>query len=180
MSMLMDVIRNRRSIRRYRSDAVPDESIAQILEAARWAQSWANTQCWEVVVVRDQSVKDRLRQAIPEGNPAARCIQAAPVVLALCGRRNVSGFYQGVAVTRFGDWMLFDLGVAAQNIALAAHDLGLGTVVLGLFDHDAARLTLNVPEGIDVVALMPLGYPAADVAPPPRRACDEFTHYERF
>lgn len=180
MSELMDVIKNRRSIRRYRDEAIPDEVLAQILEAARWAQSWANTQCWEIVVVRDQGVKDRLRQAIPEGNPAARCIQSAPVVLALCGKRNVSGFYQGVAVTRFGDWKLFDLGVAAQNIALAAHSLRLGTVVLGLFDHDAARLTLHVPDDMDIVALMPLGYPVAEVAAPPRRACEEFTHYEHF
>ena len=180
MSTLMDAIRNRRSVRRYRPDPIPDTAIETILDAARWAQSWANTQCWEIVVVRDQGVKDRLRQAIPEGNPAARCIQAAPVVLAVCGKRNLSGFYQGVAVTRFGDWLLFDLGIVAQNIALAAHDLGLGTVVLGLFDHDAARLTLAVPEGCDVVALMPLGYPVAPTAPPPRRPVSEFTHNDHF
>lgn len=180
MSTLIDAVTNRRSIRRFRDEAVPDEALARILEAVRWAQSWANTQCWEIVVVRDQSVKDRLRQAIPEGNPAARSIQSAPIVLALCGKRNVSGFYQGVAVTRFGDWMLFDLGVAAQNIALTAYDLGLGTVVLGLFDHDAAHLTLHVPDDMDIVALMPLGYPVTDVAPPPRRPSEEFTHYDRF
>ncbi|HNT87443.1 MAG TPA: nitroreductase family protein [Candidatus Hydrogenedentes bacterium] len=180
MKELMDIITGRRSVRRYRDEAVGEEALAQLLEAARWAQSWANTQCWEIIVVRDAAVKVALQEAIPEGNPGRRCVESAPVLLAVCGKRRVSGFYQGNALTRFGDWMLFDLGVLTQNIALTAHTLGLGSLVLGLFDHDAARKTLGVPEDFEIVTIMPIGYPAGDVPAPPRREVAQFTHQDRF
>ncbi|MBP8129686.1 MAG: nitroreductase family protein [Candidatus Hydrogenedentes bacterium] len=180
MTQFMDIIRDRRSIRRYRDEAVGETQLAELMEAARWAQSWANTQCWEIIVVRDPSVKRALQESVPEGNPGWRCIESAPLLLVVCGKRRVSGFYHGNAVTRFGDWLLFDLGILTQNIALTAHALGLGTLVLGLFDHDSARQTLGVPEEYEVVTLMPLGYPAGDVKAPPRREASEFTHYERF
>lgn len=180
MTGFMDIIRGRRSIRRYRDEMLGESELGELLEAARWAQSWANTQCWEIILVRDPAVKQALRDAIPEGNPGQRCVEQAPVVFVVCGKRRVSGFYQGNALTRLGDWMLFDLGILTQNVALAAHALGLGSLVLGLFDHDSVRQLLGVPEEYEVVTLMPIGYPAGEPAAPPRRSIAEFTHYERF
>jgi nitroreductase len=63
---------------------------------------------------------------------------------------------------------------------LTAHGLGLGTVVVGLFDHNRAKETLGVPEGYEVVALIPMGYAAKDSGAPKRREISEFTHYEKF
>ena len=175
-----DTILTRRSVRSFEERDVPEEVLNQLLEACRWAPSWANTQCWEIVVIRDPDVRKGIEQAVPEGNPAVRCIVSAPVLLGLCARRNVSGFYRGQASTKFGDWFMFDLGIAAQNIALSAHALGLGSVVLGLFDQDKARTFLELPEDCDLVALMPLGYPAEEPRTPKRRALSEFTHYDRW
>jgi len=180
MTDFMEIITGRRSVRQYADKAVPEELLQQVLEAGRWAQSWANTQCWEVIVVRDPSVKAGLMQAIPKGNPSIRCIEGAPVLLALCGQRERSGYYRGAAPTKFGDWLLFDLGVLTQNIALAAHALGLGSVVLGLFDHDSAKEILKVPAGYELVTLMPLGYPGGETKAPPRRAVSEFSHENAF
>jgi len=116
----------------------------------------------------------------PKGNPAWSAILQAPVVLALCGRLKSSGYYKDQVTTKFGDWFMFDLGIACQTIALAAHALGLGTVVVGLFDHDKARAVLKVPEGYELVALIPVGYPAKISSAPNRREIAEFTHPDTF
>ena len=180
MSDVMQAIRERRSIRQYQAKALPDEALSDVLDAVRWAPSWANTQCWEVVVVRDAAVKEALQQTLPEGNPSFAAIVDAPVVLALCAKLARSGYFKGSAAGKLGDWFLFDLGIATQNIALAAHAHGLATVVVGLLDHDKAKAVLKVPEGYELATLMPLGYPAQDASPPQRRDVSAFTHYDGF
>ncbi len=181
MQEFMDIVKGRRSIRKYEDKPVPPEALDAVLEAVRWAPSWANTQCWELVVVTDTSVKERLQASLPpKGNPAVNAIVQAPVLLALCGQLKSSGFYKGQTTTKFGDWFMFDLGIACQNICLTAHALGLGTVVVGLFDHDKARAVLNLPAGYELVALIPLGYPAKISSAPNRREIKEFTHRNTF
>ncbi len=180
MNEVIQAIRERRSIRRYEEKEVPADALAEVLEAVRWSPSWANTQCWEVVVIRDPGIRARLQETIIPKNPATKAIVAAPVLLALCGKRGTSGSYDGQVTTKFGDWFLFDLGLACQSLCLAAHRRGLGTVVVGLFDHDRARQVLQVPEPFELVALIPLGYPAKRPEAPKRREIKEFTHQDRF
>ena len=180
MADLLDLIQSRRSIRNYQDKAVPDDILTKILEAVRWSPSWANTQCWEVVVVKDQETKQKLQAALPPTNPGSRAMVEAPVVLVLCGQLNKSGSYKGQVVTKFGDWYFFDLGIATQSICLTAHALGLGTVVVGLFDHNQAKQALGVPEGYELVVMLPLGYPAKEPAAPKRREIGEFVHQGKF
>jgi len=180
MAELMKVIQERRSIRNYEDKDVPEELLNQVLEAVKWAPSWANTQCWEVVVVRDPAVKEKLQATLAKGNPATKAIVNAPVVLAMCGKLQSSGYYKNEVTTKFGDWFLFDLGIATQNLCLAAHDAGLGTVIVGLFDHDKAAEILGVPQGYELVVLLPLGYPSKVPSAPKRREVSEFTHREKF
>lgn len=180
MAEFSEVVTGRRSIRKYEEKDVPEELLNQVLEAVKWAPSWANTQCWEVVVIRDPETKQKLQAVLSKGNPATKALVAAPVLLAMCGKRDSSGYYKGQVTTKFGDWMLFDLGLATQNLCLAAHDAGLGTVIAGLFDHDKAAEILSVPEGYEVVTLIPLGYPAKVSSAPKRREIADFTHQESF
>lgn len=181
MSELLTMIQNRRSCRKYEEQPVPDEMLAQVLEAIRWAPSWANTQCWEVIVVKDKAVKESLQAALPpKGNPATKAMVQAPVVLVICAKTGQSGFYQDQATTKFGDWMLYDLGLATQNACLMAHSLGLGTVVVGLFDHQKAARAVNLPEGYELVSMIPMGYPAKVSQPPKRREVAEFMHHDRW
>ncbi len=180
MSDLMAIIKGRRSIRRFQDKLVPEQELQQILEAVQWSPSWANTQCWEIVVVKNREMKERLNEALSATNPAKKGLPDAPVVLALCGKVKSSGYYKGEASTKLGDWFMFDLGIVTQSVCLAAHNLGLGTVIVGSIDHDKAKEVLGVGEGYELVALIPVGYPAKDSTAPKRREISEFTHYEKF
>jgi len=180
MGNLMEIIKGRRSIRNFLDKEVPDAILNQVLEAVQWSPSWANTQCWEVVVVRKPELKQKLQETMSKGNPATKSIVEAPVILGICGKLESSGYYKGQVTTKFGDWFLFDLGLATQSLCLAAHDLGLGTVITGLFDHDKAREILQVHAGFELVSLIPLGFPAKGSGAPKRREISEFTHYDSF
>jgi nitroreductase len=180
MSDLMSIIKGRRSIRRFENRPIPEKDLQQILEAVQWSPSWANTQCWEIVVVKNREMKERVNEALSSTNPARKGLPDAPVVLALCGKVGSSGYYKGEASTKLGDWLMFDLGLAAQSLCLAAHSLGLGTVIVGSLDHDKAKEVLGVGDGYQLVALIPMGYPAKDSAAPKRREISEFTHHEKF
>ena len=74
MADLMDIIKKRRSIRRYQDKEVPPEILDQILESIRWSPSWANTQCWEVIVVKDQGMREKLQATFPDTNPAYKAV----------------------------------------------------------------------------------------------------------
>ena len=180
MTDFMEILKGRRSIRKYEEKGIPEGILNQVLEAVQWSPSWANTQCWEVVLVRDGETKTRLQETLPPTNPAVKALIQAPVVLALCGKVKSSGYKKGEVTTKFGDWFLYDLGIATQSICLAAHDQGLGSVVIGLLDHDKAKQVLGVPDGYELVSLIPLGYPAKDSPAPKRRAIGEFTHEGTF
>jgi nitroreductase len=177
---LVEAIKGRRSIRKYKPDPVPEEALRTVLEAVRWAPSWANTQCWEVVVVKDPKVKAELATALSKMNPALSSMTEAPLVIVLCGKKGVSGFKKGEAVTVKGDWLMFDTGIAMQNLCLAAHALGLGTVVVGRFNHQKVSEILGVPQNVEVVAMTPLGYPAAEGGAPRRKEPSEFIFYDKY
>jgi len=177
---LMEAIKGRRSIRKYKPDPVPEEVLRTLMEAVRWSPSWANTQCWEVIVVRDPSTKSELATALPKTNPALSSMTEAPLVIVLCGKKGVSGFKKGEASTVKGDWLMFDTGIAMQTLCLTAHTLGLGTVIVGMFDHKKAEEVLRVPQNAEVVAMTPLGYPATEGAAPKRKESSEFVFYEKY
>jgi nitroreductase len=176
---LFEAVRTRRSIRKYRSDPVSKKDLSAILEAVRWAPSWANTQCWHVVVVRDAERKARL-QSILGRNPAHDAMVEADLVLVLCAQQGKAGFKRGEATTDFGDWLMYDVGLASQNLCLAAHALGLGTVIAGNFDHAAVGSELGLPDDYLALTMIPLGHPAGDTKEPPRRELSKQVHVEEF
>jgi nitroreductase len=177
---LMEAIKGRRSIRKYKSDLVSEEMFSTLMEAVKWSPSWANTQCWEVIAVRDPKIKAELATALSKGNPALPSMNEAPLVIVLCGKKGVSGFKRGEATTAKGDWLMFDTGLAMQTLCLTAHTLGLGTVIVGSFDHQRVAEILRVPQSVEVVAMTPLGYPAAAGTAPKRKEISEFVFNEKY
>jgi nitroreductase len=176
----MNVIKGRRSIRAYQEKDIPEESLNQVLESIKWSPSWANSQCWEVIVVKDPARKEKLKEVLTEKNPAQRAFSQAPVVIALCAKTKTAGYYKGRPDTKLGDWFMFDLGIAAQTLCLTAHSLGLGTVIVGALDHEKGKEILGIQGEYELVALIPIGYPAKEPSAPKRREIKDFVRYEVF
>ncbi len=180
MENLIEVIKNRRTIRKFKSDPVPEEALFRVLEAARWAPSWANTQCWEFIIIKDLKVKEELSKTLKPKNPAIEAVKNAPIVIAALGRRGVSGFYKGSPVTDKGDWLMFDVALAVQNLTLEAYSLGLGSVIVGALNFQEASKILNLPEKMELVALIPIGYPDEEPKPTNRKDISSIIHYDKY
>jgi nitroreductase len=174
-------IMERRTIRNFEDKQIPEDVLQTLLEAIQMAPSWANTQCWEIVVIKDPAIKARLQEeAVAKSNPAHKSLGNAPVVLALCARLKESGYYKDKVTTKFGDWFMFDLGLAAQNLSLAAHSMGLGSVIMGLFDQEKAAAIVNLPENHELVSLVPVGYPSKVPSAPKRKEIKDFVRENTF
>lgn len=164
----MDVVRKRRSVREYKPNPVPEEDIEYVLEAARLAPSWANSQCWKFIVVTDETLKEKVAKA---GN---RWIAQAPVLIAACADPSKPG------TKGDQEYYMLDIGIAMEHLILAATDKGLGTCWIGAFDEKTAKEALNVPEKIRVVAITPLGYPKITPGPKSRKSLEEITAYNKY
>lgn len=185
---LMKAIKGRRSIRKYTSRAVDDKTLNTILEAARQAPSWANTQCWRLIVVRDSQLRNKLADTAIEvvnnrPNRGAEAMRITPVAIVACAEMRKAGYYmkepRGPATDK-GDWYMYDVALAMQNLTLAAHAMGLGTVHIGAFDAVKVAEILGVPEGFAVVAMTPLGYPDESPEARPRKELNEIVFYNKF
>lgn len=182
---VFDAIETRRSIRRYLDKPIDDEKLQAVLEAVRMSPSWANFQCWRLIVVRNKDLRAKISFLsyvescfAPMGyksNPSMKALADAPVVIVLCADPERSGILWNQ------HYYLVDSGLAAQNAMLAARALGLGSVFVGIFDEDKLKELLHIPAGNRIVGLLPLGYPAEElVAGPPRKPVAEFCFSDQW
>ena len=187
---LFEAVKNRRSIRNYRTDDVDDKAIEKILEAGRWAPSWANTQCWRFIVVRDPGTRAEIADTLfgiklPDkqlDNPAKKAFKVVPAIIVVCAEMGKAGFNPrtGDPDTDKGDWLMFDVALAVQNMVLAAHAMGLGTVIVGAFDAPEVEKLLGVPSGYRAVTMFPVGMPDRKGSAPPRKELSEISFKERW
>ncbi len=187
---IFEAIRNRRSIRHYKSEPVDDETLRAVLEAAHWAPSWGNNQCWRFIVVRAPETKAAIADTLMKikvdnewvVNAAAKAIKQAPVLIVLCAETGKAGFRpDGAPLTDKGDyWFLFDTALAMENLTLAAYALGLGTVIVGGFNAGKVAQILGVPAGFRVVTMTPLGIPDHKGQVSPRKELSEVIYKEKY
>ncbi|MCK4458049.1 MAG: nitroreductase family protein [Thermoplasmata archaeon] len=145
-------IRERRSIRAFKTDPVAEEVVIELIELANMAPSAGNLQAREFIAVRDDKTKEALAAAALN----QMFISEAPVCIVVCVN------YERIA--HYGErgrelYVFHDTGAAIQNILLAVHDMGLGAVWVGAFDEDPVKRILNLPEHIRPVAIVPVGHP---------------------
>jgi nitroreductase len=168
---LMEVIRNRRSVRKYKSKLVSEKDIEYVLQAARLAPSWKNDQCWRYIVVTDAD----LRKKITAGGRWADRAAEAPVIIVGCADPTKSGDRNGK------QYYMLDMGISMEHLMLAATERGLGTCCIGLgFDEKVVKETLGIPENIRVVALTPLGYADESPALKDRKSLEEMTSRNKW
>jgi nitroreductase len=196
---VMDAIRRRRSIRKFRPDPVPEPAVRELLEAARLAPSGGNSQPWRFMVVTDTDHLKKLAKLSFD----QRQMREAPAVIVCCGdlgrlssqsraaRReelDLTGVYEDIGLPKtwfleretqvadlreFVPRVLLNVAIAIEHIVLRATSLGLGTCWIGAFDQAGVSSYLGLPQDVFVAALLPLGYPAQDPRPRPRFPMEE-------
>ena len=207
---LLELMRKRRSIRKFKPDAVPDEYIEKMIEAARWAPSGANGQPWEFVIIRDQETKNKMAELYRQIRPEHYYIEQtrvedlrhnvlrkpptdlpafkdAPVLIVVCGDRRA---FQGsiLAGVYLGSGGGID-GTYQKSIANAIFSLHLAAAALGLGSQWATVTTeyeqllkplLGIPPILHIHTIVPVGYPAHEPKPSYRRTAEEIVHQERY
>jgi nitroreductase len=165
-----ELIRARRSIRGYRPDAISEPSLLRILEAARVAPTAANRQPFQIIVVTDPATRNRFKEVYDRD-----WFWSAPVILVGCAEtakawRRADGFNAAEV----------DLSIVMDHLILAAADEGLGTCWICNFDESKTREILGIPPDVRVIAMTPLGFPAADPRPFQRKSLEELVRRERW
>ena len=168
-----DCILTRRSVRRFAPRDVTRETLEELIGLARWAPSWKNTQIARYTAILDRTAIDEIARRFAPFN--ARILNGCPALLAQSFVRGRSGFERDGSFTtdRGEGWQMFDCGIACQTLCLAAHDLGLGSVVLGVFDRLGLQAYLGLPQEQELMALIALGYPDETPAAPRRKPVED-------
>lgn len=175
-----DCILGRRSIRRFKTDAIDHDILEEIVETASYAPSWKHTQITRYIAV-EGALKDQIAaQACDAWKPNADIINSAPVLMVISIIKNRSGFERdgSYSTPRNDGWQMYDAGIASQTFCLAAHDKGIGSVILGIFDSAKVASILEVPDDRDVIALIPIGYPAEEPVAPKRKSVEDLLSYK--
>lgn len=145
-----DAIHAQHAVRRFQGRPIPDEDLAAILEAGRRAPSSKNDQRWAFVVVRDRG---RLRRLSETGDYADHIAGAAAAIALVTPVSEVDWERESIA---------YDLGQATQNMMLAAWERGIGSVHAAVYDPDAVRDEIRIPESHRCDYLISLGYPVGE------------------
>jgi nitroreductase len=196
---VLDGISSLRSVRKFKPDPVPEDKIRIILESASKAASGSNTQPWEFVVVRDATVKARLKEPMlrtwlerlagtPGMSPRMRDVydeatemlrntEKVPVIIYCCVELNRVGRSEEVRYA--------SIYPAVQNLMLAAHALGLGTCLTvhgstSTRGEPEVKKILGIPEHVKIACLVYLGYPAVRLGHPKRKPIQKFVHNDRW
>jgi nitroreductase len=184
-----ELVKNRRSCRVFQSDPLPEDHLAAIIDAGRWAPSPLNLQPWEFIVVTDADTKSRIHQAgeearrsvIDQGGPGwvkkydMNFLEAAPVLIVVLYDKDRKGL---------GDFFgqhhgaMQAAATCVQNIMLAATDNGYESLWFTFFEPSKMQAILNVPENLDIAAVVPVGKPGTEIKVPPRKPA--VVHRQRY
>lgn len=166
---VLDVIKERKSIRKYKDTPVEKEKLMNVLEAARLAPSARNLQDWKFIAVTDSEKRSRLKEACG----GQKQVEQAPVTLVVCAN-NDSIMPCGQSKTSV------DCSIAMSFMLLQAQEEGLGMCWLGLFYEDKVKEILGIPDDYTVVAVSPLGYADENPTARPRKSAEEVICFDEF
>ena len=175
---LTKAIENRRSIRKYKDMPVSEEQVRKILTAASNAPSWTNSQPSRYFVAMGDA-RDAVAAMLPEFNQ--KNVINASVLIVSCVKRGTSGYRKdGSASTHLGDGFLhFDNGLRVQNICLKAHDMGLGTLIMGIYNEAAIREYFEIDDSLEIVCVVSVGVPDETPDARPRKTVDEIAVFKK-
>lgn len=173
-------ILTRRSVRQFTSEPVSHALLEQVISLASYSPSWKNTQISRYLAMEDPAVLETIaaEYCLPGANNPA-IIRSCPLLIAQSFVKHRCGFERdgSYSTDREEGWQYYDCGIAAQTFCLAAHDLGLATVIMGVFDRKRLQSYLQIPEEQELMALIAVGYPAQTGAAPKRKDVETLLSY---
>ena len=173
-------ILTRRSVRKFTDEPVSHELLEKVVALAAYAPSWKNTQISRYLAIEDPEVRNTIAEeyCLPGANNP-NIIKGAPLLVAQTFVKSRCGYERDGTFTtdREDGWQYYDCGIAAQTFCLAAHDLGLATVIMGVFDRKKLQEFLQIPEDQELMALIALGHPADEPTAPKRKELDVLLSY---
>ena len=177
-----ECLESRRSIRKYKADAIPVDVLNEIVETAKYAPSWKNTQIARYHVITNPGLKEKIANDCVCGFTfnTKTLLQCPAIVIVSYVTKRCGYERDGSFTTNKGDrWEMFNAGIATQTFCLAAHDKGIGTCIMGIFDDEKIAEVLNLPEGQIVGAVIAAGYPDEEPEAPARKGAEVIlTRYE--
>lgn len=176
----VDCIKTRRSIRNYKEEQIPQDVMKEVIDIARFAPSWKNGQIARYYVVQRAELKAKIAESCVMGfTYNTGTLTKAPAIVVVAYVEKRSGFERdGSCTTSKGsEWEMFDAGIATQTLCLAAHEKGLGTCIMGIFEDKAVAEAINLTEGQKVGALVAIGYPAEEPAAPARKDVEQLVQF---
>lgn len=170
-----ECIMTRRSIRQFSDKPVDEAVLRDIIETASFSPSWKNTQITRYVAIKGELKAKVAAECCALHANNGRIINDAAMLIAITIIKGRCGFERdGSFTTKKGaSWQMFDAGIASQSFCLAAHEQGLGTVIMGIFDEDKVAELIDMPEEREMVALIALGYPNEEPVAPKRKTVDD-------
>ena len=157
-NFLQNLVKSRRSIRRYLDKPVEREKILTCIEAARLAPSADNVQPWRFLIIDDPDLKVKFAKKVFSGIYfISRFAEKAPVIIMILARLDIIANRIGKQIQNI-HFYLIDIGIAGEHIVLQAEELGLGTCWIGWFNSRKARRFLKIPRKYKIVSLMAMGY----------------------
>ena len=175
-----ECILGRRSIRKFKPDAIDNSILEEIVSESSYAPSWKHSQITRYIAVTGE-LKDKIAaEACTEWQPNAAIINSAPVLMVITILKNRSGFERdgSYSTPRKEGWQMYDAGVASQTFCLSAYDKGIGSVIMGIFDQEKIEALLELPEDRELVALIPIGYPDEEPVAPKRKPVDDLLSFK--
>lgn len=176
----LDCIKTRRSIRSFKSDSVAKETIEKIIDAAIMAPSWKNTQICRYTIISERAKIDYLADnCMKDFALNQNTLHGAPHLAVISMIEKRSGYERdgSFATPKEDRWEMFDAGIAAQTFCLAAHELGVGSVILGIFDEDKVAEAIELPEGQKIAALVAFGYAEGEGILLKRKSVEEVSKF---
>lgn len=175
---ILDIIKSRRSTRRFKSDMVSDEDLNAVLEAGRWAPSGENKQPWKFIVIKNRDIMLKIVELSPfKGFHAF--LRNGPILIAILVNSKAS------------KWVVLDGAICTQNIMLESWARGLGTCFSSWYPTMPSSIVkkvkqlLNIPDHWTIITFTPLGYPIDDpkrayILPAKRKSLEKLVCYEKF
>ncbi len=181
MDAITCCIKERRSVRKFEEKKIPQEVIKELVETASYAPSWKNTQIVRYIVLEDREKIDNVAQDCVLGfeyNTKTMKNAAALILVTMikgrCGYEKDGSF----STPKEDRWEMFDAGIAAQTLCLAAHEKGIGSVIIGIFDEAKVEEVVAIPEGQQLAAIIAVGYPAVIPDAPKRKLVEELVSFK--